>query len=154
MLILRRGRSVLANDTGFETDMAFEPEMRRGRRPDYPEPWRPPTEVFECGDGLVVRIEIAGLSPKDFDVTVEDQSLRVRGKRTPGHLPGPRLYHESRIRYGLFEAAVRLPFSVIEVEATAEYVDGLLSVRLPRRTAVSVPVRDNPTMHSPDRGDS
>ena len=154
MLILRRGRSVLPNDAGLEPDMGFEPEMRRVRSPDYPEPWRPPTEVFECGDGLVVRIEIAGLSPKDLDVTLEDQSLRVQGERTPGYLPGPRLYHESRIRYGMFEAAVRLPFSVIESEATAEYVDGLLSVRLPRRTAASVPVRDNPTTHSPDRGDS
>jgi HSP20 family molecular chaperone IbpA len=48
------------------------------------------------------------------------------------------VYHESRVRYGLFEAAVRLPF-VIDVESTtAEYADGFLSVQLPRLAATTL----------------
>jgi HSP20 family molecular chaperone IbpA len=48
------------------------------------------------------------------------------------------VYHESRIRYGRFEAAIRLPFPVDVEAATAEYTDGFLSIELPRLAATKL----------------
>jgi HSP20 family molecular chaperone IbpA len=48
------------------------------------------------------------------------------------------VYHESRVRYGRFEAAIRLPFPVDVESATAEYADGFLSIELPRQTATKL----------------
>ncbi|HEX2281415.1 MAG TPA: Hsp20/alpha crystallin family protein, partial [Thermomicrobiales bacterium] len=113
--------------------MPIGPGSEPGRRPDHHEVWRPSTEVFECGDALVIRVEIAGISVADLEVVVESDELKVRGERTVTYPNGRRRYYESRIRYGPFEAAVRLPFPVTLGNASAEYAGGLLSVRLPRQ---------------------
>ena len=143
MLVLRRGRSTPPGGSGLDTGLTDELGAGRGRRSGFLELWRPPSEVFECGDDLIVRIEIAGLAPEDLDVIVERDELLVRGERTAGNPGGPRLYHESRIRYGSFETGVRLPFPVNVGEASADYVDGLLTIRLPRRLAAKVSMRDD-----------
>lgn len=153
MLILRRGRSVQPVGSGLDIEMLYETGAGRGRRTNSREPWRPPTEVFECSDGLVVRIEIAGLALHDIHVTVEGDELHVRGERAAAYPTGPKLYHESRIRYGSFDAAVRLPFPVAVGDANATYIDGLLNIRLPRRVAAQAPMRDDADTHEPDRGE-
>jgi HSP20 family molecular chaperone IbpA len=56
---------------------------------------------------------------------------------------GNRRYHESRVRYGPFEAAIRLPFPVAVELATADYIDGFLSVTLPRLAATKITTREN-----------
>lgn len=142
-MILRRGRSAQPVGLGLDIELTYERSRMRGRRADLLESWRPPTEVFECGDGLVAVVEIAGHFFDDLDVVVNGDELRVRRERTAGYPTGPRLYHEPRIRYGPFEAAAPLPFPVDVSDASAEYVDGLLTVRLPRRVATKVPMRDD-----------
>jgi HSP20 family protein len=153
MMILRRGRPVQSAASGLDFDMTYGIGIGHGRRPNYPEPWRPPIEVVECTEELVVRVEIAGLTPDELDVMVEGDELRVRGERTIAHPNGRRIYHESRIRYGPFEVAVQLPFPVAVGAASAEYVDGLLSVRLPRLAAARVPMRGNSRAQATDRGE-
>jgi HSP20 family protein len=153
MMILRRGRGVHQAGSILDIELTYEGGTTRGRRAEFLDPWRPPTEVFECGDGLVVRVEIAGLALDDLDVVVEGEALRVRGERTVGYPSGPRLYHESRIRYGPFEAEVRLPFPVAVGDASAAYVDGLLTIHLPRRAATKVAMRDDTHEQEPERGE-
>ena len=153
MMILRRGRPVQSVVSGLDVEMASGRDSGLVRRPGYPEPWRPPIEVFECADELVVRVEIAGLSLADVDVTVEGNALLIRGERNVVHPQGPRLYHESRIRYGPFEAVVHLPFPVVVGTASADYVDGLLSVRLPRQAAARVPMAAGAGSEHSDRGE-
>jgi HSP20 family protein len=153
MMILRRGRAVQSAASGLDFEMTFELGSGHGRRPEYPEPWRPPIEVVECVEELVVRVEIAGLRHDDLHVKVEGDELNVRGERTVAYPKGPRVYHESRIRYGPFEVAVRLPFPVAVEAASAEYVDGLLNIRLPRQAAAHVPMRDGSSVQEIDRGD-
>ncbi len=153
MMILRRGRSVQSAASGLDFEMTYGIGMGHGRRPDYLEPWRPPVEVVECTEELVVRVEIAGLTPADLDVMVEGDELRVRGERTVAYPNGRRIYHESRIRYGPFEVVVRLPFPISVGAASAEYVDGLLRVRLPRQAAAQVPMRGDSSAQETDRGE-
>jgi HSP20 family molecular chaperone IbpA len=153
MMILRRGRSVQSVASGLDFEMTLGLGSGHGRRPEYPEPWRPPIEVVECAEELVVRVEIAGLTHADLDVMVEGDELLVRGERTVGPPEGPRIYHESRIRYGPFEVAVRLPFPIAVGRSSAEYVDGLLSVRLPRQAAARVPMRGDASAQVTDRGE-
>lgn len=152
-MIVRRGRSAQPVDSALGIELTFEIGAWRGRRFEFLEPWRPPAEVFECGDGLVVRVEIAGLSLDELHVVVEDDELRVYGERRVGYPACPRLYHESRIRYGSFEAPVRLPFPIIVGEASADYIDGLLTIRLPRRVAVKAPMQDDSYELVSDRGE-
>ena len=54
--------------------------------PDNPFVWRPPTNVYETQDGLLVQVEVAGLAPEDFRVTLRPGRLTVAGVRRP--IPG------------------------------------------------------------------
>jgi HSP20 family molecular chaperone IbpA len=153
MLLLRRGRGLGAVIATGDIGEPFELQtVRKGRLDPYAT-WRPPTEVFECGEELVVRVEIAGLAPGMLDVSVSGDELHVRGDRAAPHPKGPRVYHESHIRYGCFDTRVVLPFPVDTGTASAEYVDGVLSVRLPRRAAVKVPMRSETPAAACNRGE-
>ena len=47
---------------------AFFPHEHRSG----PRLWRPPTDVYETDDAVTVKIEIAGMDPKDFNISFED----------------------------------------------------------------------------------
>ena len=43
--------------------------------------WRPPTDVYETADELIVVIELAGISEEDMTVTLFSDLLVVEGRR-------------------------------------------------------------------------
>lgn len=92
--------------------------------------WSPPTDVYETGEALIVRMEIAGMRDEDFEVLVEDDTLYILGSRPD--LPDRRAYHQMEIRFGKFASAVGLPAPVNVDLARAEYRDGFLTVTLPK----------------------
>ena len=142
MMLLRRGRVVQVASSTIDIDVTYEIVPGFGRRNDRPGPWRPPVEVYETGAELVVRVEIAGLADGLVQVIVERDVLEIRGDRPIVASEDPRLFHESRIRYGPFLAAIHVPFPVDDRAATADYQDGLLTVRLPRQAASRIAARE------------
>jgi len=153
MILFRRGSQIHSIGTDLEIDVTFDlgPQPGRHRR-ECLAPWRPPIEVFETHGELVVRAEIGGLSRGEVQVLIEGDGLTIRGQRNVARAP-ERLYHESRVRYGPFEASVRLPFPVDVERAVADYVDGFLSVTLPRLSATRVTTRDERGAVGAPRGD-
>lgn len=144
MILLRRGRPAAPAGSSFEIDVTFDlgPAFRQ-RRQECSSPWRPPIEVFETESGLVVRAEIGGLAGDEVAVLVDGDMLVIRGDRNVAKPHGHRLYHESRVRYGPFEASVQLPFPIDVPATSADYIDGFLTVQLPRRTATRVETRES-----------
>jgi HSP20 family molecular chaperone IbpA len=133
MIVLRRGRQSHTLEPTFEIDVMVDfGEAPTRSRHRCLAPWRPPLDVFETLSGLVVRAELGGLTTSEVQVLLSGDELIIRGERAVLSHVGHRVYHESRVRYGLFEAAVRLPFAVDVESTTAEYADGFLSVQLPR----------------------
>jgi len=100
--------------------------------------WRPPTDVYENEDGLVVRVEVAGMRTEDFSISLEGRTLVVAGKRVD---PAPkRMYHQMEVRFGEFRAEVYLPWPVDAEDVEARYEDGFLQMYLPRPQSWRVPV--------------
>ena len=103
--------------------------------------WRPPVEVIETSDALVVSVEIAGIDPTGVDVTASDQLLTIRGeRRNPGH-GIERTYHEAGVAYGRFAADVYLPWPADVDSADATYQDGFLRIHIPRLAARRIALR-------------
>ena len=46
-----------------------------------PHTWRPPTDVYEREDSIIVRVEIAGMNEKDFAISLDQNTLVIRGVR-------------------------------------------------------------------------
>jgi len=132
MILLQGGRLTDARESRVEIDVVFDFDQTpiRGRHQRLA-PWRPPIDVFETGGALVVRAEIGGLKTGEVQVLLSGNELLISGKRDVVGPVGHRVYHESRVRYDLFEAVVQLPFAVDAEAATAVYGDGFLTVELP-----------------------
>lgn len=100
--------------------------------------WRPPVEVYETEDALIVATEIAGISDKDLNVVIENDVLSIRGERTDDRGGERRSYRETGIAYGPFGVDVFIPFSVDADRAEADYANGILRIRLPRSSARTI----------------
>jgi HSP20 family protein len=100
--------------------------------------WRPPTDVYETDDSLVVKVEIAGMDEQDFTVSLSANKLVISGVR---HDPAAKLgYQQMEILYGHFETAVHLARAVDVDNIEATYQNGFLDVHLPKAKPRQVPV--------------
>jgi HSP20 family protein len=104
--------------------------------------WSPPTDVYETDASIVVKIEIAGLSPEDFSISLAHRVLAIRGVRQD---PASKLvYQRMEINYGQFQTEVYLPWPVNErAEIEATYEQGFLTILLPKAPARRVPVTED-----------
>lgn len=95
--------------------------------------WRPAVEVYEEEETLVVRAELAGVRESDLQISIDDSVLRITGVRYAPESTCKRLYHQTGVPYGDFEAEIFIPYSVELDNVEAHYEYGFLSVVLPKR---------------------
>jgi len=94
--------------------------------------WSPPCNIYETEEAVCILVEIAGMARDALDVSVEDQCLVLRGTR-PAPCPGVHgTYRQMEIAFGDFVLEIVLPTPVDAEQATAQYANGFLSVRLPK----------------------
>ncbi|MEE4194128.1 MAG: Hsp20/alpha crystallin family protein [Anaerolineae bacterium] len=101
--------------------------------------WRPPTDIFENNDGLIIRVEIAGMEENDFEIAIGGKKLTIQGNRPD--TPEKRAYHQMEIHYGEFFVDIDLPFPVIGENAEAIYRNGFLHIWLPKAQPRQIPIR-------------
>ena len=95
-----------------------------------PHVWRPPTDVYETEEVIVIRVEIAGMREQDFSVALEDRTLTIRGIRSD--ISERRAYHQMEIPFGEFSTEVELPAPIVNEGVEAVYRDGFLLITLPK----------------------
>lgn len=94
--------------------------------------WRPPTDVYELQDRLVVVMEIAGMRDGDFHIVLHDRILIVAGVRKPAVQEEQVAYHRLEIQRGEFRSEIHVPWNIQRDQVTATYHDGLLRVEIPQ----------------------
>jgi HSP20 family protein len=95
--------------------------------------WVPVSDVYETPDGLVVCLELPGLSAADIDVRVDGDDLVVQGERGMEREHPGEQYHRVERSYGKFARRFALPSDVDRNSAAADYKNGVLTIRLTRR---------------------
>lgn len=97
---------------------------------ELPAMWRPPTDVYETAESVVILVEIAGMNADDVQVEFSDKILRVSGRRADNHRRAAA--HCLEVQYGEFASNVYVPgeYDVDAIEA--EYKDGFLTITLPK----------------------
>jgi HSP20 family protein len=96
--------------------------------------WAPPVSVAETGDELIFTAELPGMSENDVAIEIENDVLTISGEKTEERTEGEeeRNYHLWERSYGSFRRSFTLPRAVNSAEATAEFENGVLEVRLPK----------------------
>ena len=93
--------------------------------------WVPNTDVYSTDDGLVIKVELAGMKSDSLEITVEGNRLRIAGIRPDG-CRGPKCnFLVMEISYGPFESVIELPPAYDLTRAKASYMNGFLRIDVP-----------------------
>jgi HSP20 family protein len=92
--------------------------------------WRPPTDVFETEDKIVVRVEIAGMQDGDISINFDQHILSIHGTRTESL--EKRAFHQMEIFFGDFDVDIEVNIPIEVKDIQAQYHDGFLRVFLPK----------------------
>ena len=88
----------------------------------------PKAEVFQTDEQLALKIEVPGVSEKDFDITLKDHLLIVRGERkVENGFKRENLAWTER-PYGEFLRSFNLPNNVDTSTIDATYTNGILKI--------------------------
>ena len=96
--------------------------------------WMPPVDIYETANHeVVLKAELPGLKRDDIDLTVENNTLTIRGERRKDETVAEDRYHRVERIVGPFLRSFTLPATVDASRVRAEYRDGVLTVTLPTR---------------------
>ena len=93
--------------------------------------WVPPVDLADHADRYVLTVELAGLSRSDVQLEFDSQVLTVRGSRTTQECC-PERYQQLERGQGSFSRSFRFAVPVNGDGITAEFVDGVLTVLIPK----------------------
>lgn len=137
------------NDT-FRIFDSFERELERmAQRRTARSPLRSPVGLTDEGSHLLFWAEIPGVADNEVDVTIDRGVLAVKVHHLATAPSGYKLVRSERPSLR-FEQRLELPVKVDEGAVTAEIVDGLLTVKLPKAAEAAprkIPVRAASTEH-------
>jgi HSP20 family protein len=96
--------------------------------------WVPPVDIYQNGEHeMVLKAELPDMTREDIDITVDKGTLAIKGEKKVASDVKEDQFHRIERRYGAFSRAFSLPTSVDSSRISAEYRNGLLTVRLPLR---------------------
>ena len=108
--------------------------------------WVPNTDVYATDNGLVIKVELAGMRSEHLEITVEGNRLRISGNRPDGCRASKCSFLVMEINYGPFESVLELPPGYDLSQAKAAYLNGFLRIDVPLvqlpTKSTTVPIAD------------
>ncbi len=98
--------------------------------------WLPPIDLAETNDKVVVKAEIPGIDPKEIDISIQGDTLSVKGEKKEEKEEKGGNYYRMERRYGSFSRSIDLPASVDTNKVSAEYKNGVLEITLQKKEGV------------------
>ena len=97
--------------------------------------WTPASDIYETESEFRIEIDLPGIERAALEVSIDDNRLTVRGERAAATDGGKRRGGNSGRPFGRFLSRFGpLPPTVDQKNIAADYRDGVLSLRLPKRT--------------------
>jgi HSP20 family protein len=95
--------------------------------------WSPLVDIHETKDAFLLMAELPGVKQEDVEVSVEGDTLTLKGERKREAEVKEDQYHRIERSYGRFERSILLPSVVDPNRVKATYRDGVLEVQLPKK---------------------
>jgi HSP20 family protein len=96
--------------------------------------WVPAVDIYNNGQHeLVLKAELPDMKEEQIELTVEDNTLTLRGERKLDMDVTEEQFHRIERSYGPFARTFALPPTIDVGKVSAEYKAGVLTVRLPLR---------------------
>ena len=100
----------------------------------YAADWAPPVSVEERDDDILLTAELPGMTEDELEISLENNVLTISGEKRESREEGEASskFHLVERSFGSFRRSFTLPRTVHAEGITAEFDNGLLSVRLPK----------------------
>ena len=92
--------------------------------------WCPPVDVYRRRGGWLIKIELAGVRPGDFELLARGRCLTLRGIRHDWAISEDSHAYSMEIAYNRFERSMELPCDLETARIETEYRDGMLLVHV------------------------
>jgi len=90
-------------------------------------------DVYETNSSIVIQTAIAGVKPEDFDISVENDMLEIRGiRKNPEEAKSKKNYFFQECYWGPFSRKIILPKEVDNSRAQASIKEGVLTIKMPK----------------------
>lgn len=103
--------------------------------PSTGRPWAPAVDILETEDAITLKADVPEMNSKDLDIRVENNTLTLRGSRKFEKDEKIKGWHRIERSYGDFVRTFALPNTVDTEKVEADYKDGVLTVKLPKKEA-------------------
>jgi HSP20 family protein len=100
--------------------------------PVVPKGFTPAVDVYETKNEVVVEAPLAGVDPKDVEISIENDILTIKGKTSKESEVEEKNYYRKEVRSGSFQRSIVLPTHVVADKAKAKSVDGMLKISIPK----------------------
>jgi HSP20 family protein len=95
----------------------------------------PPMNVTQDGDSFYVRAEVPGIKASELSISAVKNRLTIAGKREIPNEHERASYHRKERPEGSFNRTLTLPTELDVERIDARYVDGILTLKLPKAEA-------------------
>jgi HSP20 family protein len=92
----------------------------------------PPVDIEETAEAFVLRADLPGMAQKDVKVSLNGDTLTLRGERTREAEKREGALHRTERLYGAFERSFTLTKPVRGEQVKATYRDGVLEITVPK----------------------
>jgi len=112
----------------------WENRGRNGDRTQVERYVAPASSVIENGDSYTLQVEMPGVNKEGLEISVENNELRIVGRRSLPEINGTFFHRESRTEN--FRRVFELDPSIDTSKISAHIEQGILTLRLPKAEQV------------------
>src|SRR5207237_2060470 len=87
--------------------------------------WSPSVDIYENKEQIVLEAELPGMKREDFDLSIEDNVITLRGQRQVERKDESDNYHRVERSYGKLTGSLTQAYTVSAAGASADYMIGL-----------------------------
>jgi HSP20 family protein len=132
----REGRALMRPDFGLfglhrEIDRLFS-EFAQGIGPAGTQSIIPSIEISETDKAIEVSAEMPGLERKDVEISIEDDTLTIRGEKKIEENKKDKNVQLSERAYGVFYRVLQLPPGIDPSSVQATMSNGVLKISIPK----------------------
>jgi HSP20 family protein len=98
--------------------------------------WAPSVDIYEDQNSITLEVDLPGLKPGDFNLSIENYRLTLSGERKFEKENRGDNWRRVERSYGSFTRSFSLPSTVNVDAVNAEFKDGVLRVALPKKEEV------------------
>ncbi len=104
------------------------------RAQDYRQVWQLPIDAYATEDAIILTADVPGLTPDALEVTLEGDTLTIRGEFK--NREENRNYLLKERLAGHFERTLTINTPIDSAKIEATFVNGVLTLKLPKAEAV------------------